>query len=264
MRLSATLLLAAGLALAAIGVLGAPAAGAADKAPRTAKFKAQIKGEQVITWSYNTDPQAPCYGGENAGGSARMLFESTKPTKVTAMEVKKGTPLWNATYQRVMFAPAIRTFATAQIEGNHTSGPVPNPDACDDHGGGVTPVPDQCGTATALIDVTLGYVNKNRLLVKGDATSWDPGAVEFRSLFDHCPWWQGGPYTRATAEGDLEPAAAKLKESKLFKKSAKKITLRGSLVDCWDQVSVAECGGESGPFRGKTTTTWTLKLKRMK
>jgi hypothetical protein len=266
MKLVTTLLLAA-VALLTVGVLGAPEAGAAPKPAKTAKFKAQIKGEQTITWSYNRAPEAPCYGGENAGGSARMFFESDKPAKLTAYEIRKDNPLWESTYQRVMFAAAapFQTFANATLEGTHASGPVPQPDMCEDNGGGVTPQPEDCATATALIDVSLAYVNKDRLLVRGDASSWDPGFAELRNLFSNCPWWQGGPYGHEQAEGDLTPVDVKLKERKLFDaKGPKKVVLNGSTTDCYEDEGLSVCGLEDGPFRGKIITSWKLILKRVR
>ena len=263
MKLLSTCLLAAGIAVAGLGVT-AGAEAATPKPPKQAKFKASLKGEQTITWSYNTQPEAPCYGGENAGGSVRMFYESTKPTKVTALQVTKDSPLWPTFHRRVIFNPTVQTFATATIEGTHAAGPVPQPDQCDDNGGGVVPKPPECGTGTALIDLTLGYVNKDRLLVQGDATSWDPGFSELRNLYGECPYWQGGPYGHEQAEGDLTPAAVKLKESKLFDaKGPKKIVLHGSQNDCYEQESLSVCGIESGPFRGRIITTWTLTLKRV-
>jgi hypothetical protein len=263
MKLLTTGLLTAGLLLGCLGVT-AGAHAATPKPPKTAKFKASIKGEQTITWSYNTQPQAPCYGGENAGGSARMFYKSTKPTKVTAMQITKDNPLWDALHRRVVFNPTVQTAADVTIEGTHTSGPVPQPDQCDDNGGGVVPKPPECGSGTALINVTLGYVNKNRLLVQGDATSWDPGFEELRNLYGGCPYWQGGPYGHEQAEGDLTPADVKLKESQVFAKNGpKKITLHGSQDDCYEGESLSVCGIESGPFRGRIITTWTLTLKRI-
>lgn len=266
MKLSASLLFGTVLAIAALGATANadPGAAAAKTSPKSAKFKVTVKGEQTFTWSYNRSPQAPCYGGENAGGSARMFFES-KPTKVTAYEIRKDNPLWETLYQRVLFDARPQAVATATLEGSHEAGQPPMPEQCEDNGGGVIPQPEDCGTATALINVELAYVNKNRLLVRGDATSWDPGFAELRNLFSNCPYWQGGPYTRATAEGDLEPADVKLKESKLFdKQGPKKIVLDGSQEDCWQGDGLAVCGAEEGPFHGKTLTTWKLTLKRVK
>src|SRR5829696_2368175 len=80
-----------------------PATAGAASAPKTAAFKASLKGEQTITWSYNTSPEPPCYGGENAAGSVRMFYETTKPQKVKAYEITKDNPIWDTTHQRVMF-----------------------------------------------------------------------------------------------------------------------------------------------------------------
>ena len=250
------------LCLAAVAL---PALASAAKTPKSATFKASLKGEQTITWSYNTQPQAPCYGGENAGGSVRMLYASTKPQKVTAYEITKDNPLWDVTHQRVMFAPGFQSFVSATMEGDHTAGQPPMPEQCDDNGGGVEEQPSDCGTATALLDISLGYVNKGRLLLRGNATSWDPGFTELRNLFGNCPYWQGGPYGRQQAEGDLTPADVTFKESKLFDaKGPSKIVLHGSQDDCYEEESLSVCGIEEGPFRGRIITAWTLTLKRVK
>ena len=242
-----------------------PAGASAAKAPKSASFKASLKGEQTITWSYNTQPQAPCYGGENAGGSVRMLYETTKPQKVTAYEIKKDNPIWDTTHQRVMVAPGFQSFVTGTMEGDHKAGSPPQPDQCDDTSGGVEEQPSGCGTGTALLDISLGYVNKGRLLVRGNASSWDPGFEELRNLFDNCPYWQGGPYGREQAEGDLTPADVKLPEAKLFDaKGPSKIVLHGSQDDCYEAESLSVCGLEEGPFRGRIITTWTLTLKRVR
>jgi hypothetical protein len=265
MKLVTSLLFAAGLALATLGAAHAPEADAAKQGPaKTAKFKASIKGEQVITWSYNKAPEGSCYGGENAGGSVRMFYEAPQPAKLTALEIRKDNPLWETTYQRVIFAPGIQATATATVEGSHDAGPPPIPENCEDNGGGVIPLPDECGTGTALINVSLAYINKDRLLVRGDASSWDPGFTELRGLFNNCPYWQGGPYTHPTAEGDLESADVKLKEKQLFDKGGKrKFVLHGSQSDCWDENGLAVCGDEVGPFKGTTLNTWTLTMKRV-
>jgi len=258
------MLLAAGIAIASLGVMSAPAAQAA-KAPKTAKFKASLKGEQTTTWSYDRSPQAPCYGGENAGGSVRTFYETTKPTTVTAYEIRKNSPVWDSLHQRVAFTPGFQAFASATMEGAHSSGPVPMPDQCEDNGGGVIPQPTDCSTATGLLNVSLAYVNKGRLLVKGDATSWDPGFEELRNMFSNCPYWQGGPYSHEQAEGDLTPVDARLKEAKLFDpKGPRKFVLNGSTTDCYEEESLSVCGMEEGPFRGKIVTAWKLTLKRVK
>jgi hypothetical protein len=252
------------LAACALAALVAGPAEAA-KAPKTAKFKATLKGEQTITWSYNRAPEAPCYGGENAGGSVRMFYNSDKAATVTAYEVKKGTPVWDSTHQRVFFTPGPQLFATATFEGSHTAGPPPMPDQCDDNGGGVVEQPNDCATATTLINPTFSYVNKDRLLVQGDAMSWDPGFQELRNIFMNCPSWQNVPYSHDTAEGDLDAADANFKESKLFDASGpKKIVLHGSQNDCYEEAGFTSCGLEEGPFRGHVINTWTLTLKRVK
>lgn len=264
MKLLTTLLLATGIAFTGAAVAANPA-DAAKKPPRTAKFKASLKGEQTITWSYNRSPEAPCYGGENAGGSVRMFYETTKPQTVTAYEITKDNPLWDTLHQRVMFTPGVRSFVSATMEGEHTAGSPPQPDQCDDNGGGVVEQPSDCGTGTALLDVSLGYVNKGRLLLRGNATSWDPGFEELRNLFGNCPYWQGGPYGRQQAEGDLTPADVQLPEAKLFDaKGPSKFVLHGSQDDCYEEESLSVCGIEEGPFRGQIQTAWTLTLKRVK
>ncbi len=253
------------IGLLCLGAAAIPGAAGAATAPKTAKFKASLKGEQNITWSYNRAPEGSCYGGENAGGSVRMFYETAKPTTVTAYEIRKDNPIWDSTHQRVMFSPGFQASATATMEGSHSAGPPPFPADCEENGGGVIPQPVDCATATALINVSLAYVNKDRLLLRGDATSWDPGFEELRNMFSNCPYWQGGPYTHSTAEGDLESADVKLKEKQLFDaKGRKKIVLHGSSSDCWQEDGLAICGDETGSFRGQTVTAWTLTLKRVK
>lgn len=264
MRTPMTLLLTVAIAIATLGVASAPEAGAASKAPKSAKFKASLKGEQTITWSYDRSPEAPCYGGEHAGGSVRMFYASQKPQKVTAYEIRKGTPLWESTYQRVIFTPGLQAPVTATVEGDHAAGQPPMPEQCEDNGGGVVPQPVDCATGDALLNVSLAYVNKDRLLVRGAASSWDPGFTELRNLFSNCPYWEGGPYGREQAEGDLTPTSARLKESKLFdRRGPGKFVLHGSSSDCYEQESLTVCGQEDGPFRGRVVTAWTLTLKRI-
>ena len=189
------------IGLLCLGAAAIPGAAGAATAPKTAKFKASLKGEQNITWSYNRAPEGSCYGGENAGGSVRMFYETAKPTTVTAYEIRKDNPIWDSTHQRVMFSPGFQASATATMEGSHSAGPPPFPADCEENGGGVIPQPVDCATATALINVSLAYVNKDRLLLRGDATSWDPGFEELRNMFSNCPYWQGGPYTHSTGRG---------------------------------------------------------------
>lgn len=248
--------------------LGTPASQAANpkQPPKTATFKASLKGEQTITWSYNRSPQAPCYGGENAGGSARMFYESVKPAKVTAYQITKDNPLWETLYRRVMFTPNFTIPTSVTMEGEHAAGPVPSPDECDDNGGGVEPQPTDCATGDALLDIELFSVAKNRLTLTGNASSWDPGFEELRNLFGNCPYWQGGPYTRQQAEGDLTPIAVPVKHKQLFdRKGPKKLVLNGGIEDCYDD-ELVPCGEdyEEGPFRGKIVTAWKLTLKRVK
>jgi hypothetical protein len=194
-----------------------------------------------------------------------MFYESTKPAKVSALEIPKSSPLWETLYQRVLFSPHFTVSASADFEGHHEAGPPPMPEQCEDNGGGVTPQPENCGHADAILDVSLGYVNKNKLLVRGDASTWDPGFSEFRNLFTNCPWWQGGPYGHEQAEGDLTPADVKLSERKLFdRKGPKKFVLHGDQHDCYEDDGLSVCGSEDGPFRGEIITAWKLTLKRVK
>jgi hypothetical protein len=249
--------------IALVALVAAPANAA--QAPKTAKFKASLKGEQTITWSYDRAPEAPCYGGENAGGSVRMFYKSDKTATVTAYQIKKNSPIWDSTHQRVFFTPGPQLSASATFEGTHSSGPPPNPDQCDPNGGGVEEQPNDCGTATTLINTDFSYVNKDRFLVKGDAMSWDPGFQELRNMWMNCPYWEAGPYSHDTAEGDLDSADANFKESKLFDANGpKKIVLHGSQNDCYEEAGFTSCGAEEGPFRGHVINAWTLTLKRVK
>jgi hypothetical protein len=119
------------------------------------------------------------------------------------------------------------------------------------------------------MDIDLSYVNRNRLLVRGDAHGWGFAAVahggkELRNVFSNCPYWDNGPSSRAAAEGDLEPVAVKLPERSLLRGKKKTFVLHGGQVDCYEAAGFSTCGLEEGNFRGKIITTWKLTLKRVK
>jgi hypothetical protein len=107
-------------------------------------------------------------------------------------------------------------------------------------------------------------VNRNKLLVKGDARGWaddstDGPGSELRGSFDNCPYWNGGPYRHSAAEGDIEPVDEPLKEAKLFDPKSKKIVVHGG--NCFDECGFTVCGEEAGPFKDKIVTAWRLTLK---
>jgi hypothetical protein len=263
-----TLIAFAALAVAALVPASAAAAGG-KKAPRQAAFKAQISGNQDITWSYSKTANGPCTADNWGNGEARIQFDNAEPAKVTAYEIKKGNPLYADTHGRPMIVPSILAIGTATMGGDLASGPVVQPELCEDNGGGVVPQPKDCGTVTSYLDVSLSYVNRNKLLVGGEARGWaddstDGPGTELRSVFDNCPYWNGGPYWHSAAEGDIEPVDEPLKEAKLFDPKDKKIVVRGGDVNCFDESGYTVCGQESGPFKGKIVTAWKLTLKRVK
>ncbi len=120
------------------------------------------------------------------------------------------------------------------------------------------------------MDVNLSYVNKDKLLVKGDAHGWNEAGdhsgsgSELRNAFQNCPYWNGGGYGHAPAEGDLETLDEPLKEKTLFDATKRKIVVDGSDTNCYDKSGWVPCGAEEGEFRGKIVTTWKLILKRVK
>jgi hypothetical protein len=68
----------AALAVAALVPASAAAAGG-KKAPRQATFKAQISGNQDITWSYSKTANGPCTADNYGNGEARIQFDNTQP-----------------------------------------------------------------------------------------------------------------------------------------------------------------------------------------
>jgi hypothetical protein len=263
-----TLIALATVAVAALVPASAMAAGG-QKAPRQASFKAKISGTQDITWSYSQTANGPCTADNWGNGEAQIQFGSTQAEKVTAYEIRKGNPLYADTHGRPMIAPSLLAVGTANVNGDVGAGPVISPEQCEDNGGGVVPQPKDCGQVTSYLDVSLSYVNRNKLLVRGNARGWADDATdgpgsELRGAFDNCPYWSGGPYWDSTAEGDIEPVDEPLKEAKLFDPKQKKITVHGGDVNCFDTTELAYCGQEEGPFRGKVVTAWKLTLTRVK
>jgi hypothetical protein len=255
------------LCLAALAV---PAVAAAAKAPKQASFDASIRGTQVTTWTYDHGAVGPCDGNNHGSGSVTMGFQSPDPGKVTAYEILKNNPLYETSHGRPMIVPTIDVAASATMDGEYTSSGPAMPEQCEDNGGGVVPQPQDCGTVASAMTVDLSYVNKNKLLLKGDAHGWTKAAdhsgngQELRNVFMNCPYWNGGGYGHPPAEGDLESIDEPLKEKTLFDSSKKKIVVDGSATNCYDQSGWTSCGYEEGEFRGKIVTTWKLILKRVK
>jgi hypothetical protein len=253
--------------LAAIAV---PAAASAAKAPKQATFKASIRGTQVTTWSYEHQATGPCNGNAYGSGTVTMGYQSPDPGKITAYEIRKSSPLFSQTHGRPMIVPNIDVAASATMEGEYAASGPPDPSQCEDNGGGVEPVPQDCGTVASGMDVNLSYVNKDKLLVKGDAHGWNKAAdasgsgTELRNVFSNCPFWIDGGYGHAPAEGDLESVDEPLTEKTLFDSSKRKLVVDGSDTNCYDQAGWTPCGSEEGEFRGKIVTTWKLTLKRVK
>jgi hypothetical protein len=124
---------------------------------------------------------------------------------------------------------------------------------------------------SSYLDIELTFVKRNKLLVGGTAHGWNlaarPGDYSGPALnfaFENCPFWTGGPGIARVTEGSLMKLDEPLRESALFDRKRKKIVVHGGDVNCFDQTLYSACGKESGPFRGKVVTAWTLTLRRIK
>jgi hypothetical protein len=245
---------------------------AADAAPgvKQAKFKASISGSQVTTWVYDKAAEGPCVGAIHDAGSVQMPYRSHEPTKLNAVQAPKGNPLYDISHGDPLISPTIRAFASADVEGTAWAQGPPDPSQCEDNGGGVEPQPQDCGQVVGFLDVKLGYILDDEILVSGDSQGWGQAVVsdgsgdELRNAFQNCPYWEYGPYDDAAAQGDLVFVQEKLTPKQLFDAKRKKIVLDGSERECYDDSGITACGRDaSDQFYGEILNTWKLTLKRV-
>jgi hypothetical protein len=264
-RLSRTL---AACALAAAAALAVVTPADAAKAPKTAKFKASLKGEQVLTWSYNRPQTGMCSGSESGGGSTRITY-SDSSAGMTAFQPPKSNPVYKLTKGRPFLANTLSPKATAVREGRHTVNPAPSP-PCPGVGDGTGkgPAPQRCGTRTATYRITFDYKKKNvPSLVATPMGGWQGGSDsgELSNTFgrDNCPHWVTGPYDPAERNGEVLRFPAPLKEKTLFDRRRKTIKVTASDAECFDRSGgSADCNAKTGLFRGKVVNVYTLTLKR--
>ncbi len=248
-------------------------AGAAEAKPavKTANFKASITGSQVTTWVHDTPADGPCIGATHSAGSVQMPYRSREAAKLNVIQVPKGNPAYSFTHGDPYFAPTIQVSASADMEGETWAQGPPDASQCDDNGGGVEPQPQDCGQVVGFMDVKLSYLLDDELWVTGDSQGWGQtvvsggGGEELRNAFQNCPFWNGGPYDEAAAEGDLIFAGDKLLEKDVFNKNKKKFVLNGAERECFDDSGITACGRDAtDQFYGEILNTWKLTLKRVK
>ena len=256
-------------ALACALTAAAPAEAAKKPAkPKVAKFKASLKGEQVLTWSYNRPQTGMCSGSETGGGSTRITYADSSAT-LTAFGVTKSSPVYKLTKGRPFVGNTLKPKATAVREGRHTVNPAPSP-PCPGVGDGTGegPAPQRCGTRTATYRITFDYKKKNvPSLVAQPVAGWQGGSEggELSNTFsrDNCPSWITGPYDPAERNGEVLRFPAPLKEKTLFDRSRKTINVTASDTECFDgRGGAADCDAKTGLFRGKVVNVYTLTLKR--
>lgn len=259
--------------LASVCLVPCLLAGAAEAKPavKTANFKASISGSQVTTWVHDTPAEPPCVGATHSAGSLQMPYRSREAAKLNVIQVPKGNPAYSFTHGDPYFTPTIQVSASADAEGEFTAQGPPDPTQCEDNGGGVEPQPIVCDQVVGFIDVKLSYLLDDELWVTGDAQGWGQqvvsggGGDELRNAFGNCPYWNGGPYDAASAEGDLIFAGEKLLEKDVFNKKKKKFVLNGGERECFDDSGITVCGRDAtDQFYGEILNTWKLTLKRVK
>ncbi|HEX5909315.1 MAG TPA: hypothetical protein VFY44_02405 [Thermoleophilaceae bacterium] len=261
-------LTACALACAAALTAVAPAHAAKKPAkPKVAKFAASLKGEQVLTWSYNRPQTGMCSGSESGGGSTRITYSDASAT-LTAFQPPKSSPLTRLTKGRPFMANTLKPKATAVREGRHAVVPAPSP-PCPAQGGGTGkgPAPQRCGTRTATYRITFDYKKKNTpSLIADPIGGWQGGAEsgELRNTFarDNCPSWITGPYEPAEANGAVLRFGVPLKERTLFDRRRRTIKVSASNIECVDaRGGFADCK-DPGQFKGRIVNLYTLTLKR--
>jgi hypothetical protein len=252
-------------------------------APRTATFKASISGTQVITWSYDKPAQAPCSGENHGAGSVQMRFQSRTPGRIGVVAMRTGRPYVGPLPETKNGKPVLDSkglpktqplmaSASAEVEGDWSFGGPPLPSQCEDNGGGVEPTPKDCGVRSSYIDISLAYVQRNKLLAGGTSHGWnfaarpdDYSGHDLPLAFENCPFWVGGPGVQRVIQGNLEKTPEPLSEKEMLRgKRRMTYILHGGAVNCFDDDGYARCGRESGLFRGRTVTAWKLTLKRVR
>jgi hypothetical protein len=276
---------AAVLALSALSVLAVPAlADAAPKPPKgkVARFDVAFTGSQAVTWDYHRPAGTgdSCLPHQTAGGTAtiRLATPAPKP-RLVAMEVRKGSPVYELTQGRPFLATTtgadIAPRPTLTMTGHDEIGEVDN--RCPEEGGGGTDQPIGCATTTGTpYGVRLAYARRNRLTVTGAAGEWaaprDTTSAFLSTAFDNCPYWVGGSNAGgvAVSEGALAPVTVRLPEEQLFAKAKRRLVVRGARTDCFDGLGAIACGTASRPdpsddqstFAASVKTAWTLTLTR--
>jgi hypothetical protein len=271
--------LVAGVVCAA---LAAPA-GAASAAPRTAQFKAHLRGTQVVIFSLRDERSAPrttrdgrvvdCRRFDYADGDQTLRFTSDQPTRLRVVEATSrrfngGRPLIVPN----TFTVAASLTRNAELsEGYRTPG-----DPCDEVL--TRPAPD-CGNrygrmVVSLVDTQGRGGGRDTIVVSAIATGWDPepsfgkgNGLPLSSSFRTCPFWYAGPAAQEVSQGYVDQVVERLPAKRLFDSRRKKVVVHGSATACWNAAGPIPCGSspdlDPRPFAGRAIVAFRLTLTRV-
>ena len=261
MRRPRSILAATGIAVALTG----PNALAAKKQP---VYELQLKGSQVVTWSYGHIGDGKCDLGANGEGSQQATYGTGKVRVVTVKPrggPKAGFPqlaLKSDRLAKYEYAPAIPAVVSVEREGT-----MDQRAACGGTGGGGQGPQRDCGTRHGRVQLEAGWDNlvgfrvggsyDNFSMPSGDEalnvpiaapTSGDP----LGHTFENCPILLA---TGSRAADELLSVTKQLSQRKLPRKGR---TLKISGGD------VEELKDPDGERSSRTVTAWNLKLKRIR
>jgi hypothetical protein len=271
---------------ASAAVVAMPAAADAKKpakpvAPKQAKFRATITGSQVTTWEYHRpdDKNNPCDASADGNGDQTIKFDAGGSFDLSFYQPTKKSPNVFGTHGRPAVIPGrIAVAGTAERNGDfavHLSDI--DQQKCDgQNGGGVDPgyvdPPKDCGKRSGIFRTDFFFntelgdlgdlipggsrLDRDHLKLSGNEFEWrglnGKRTANLNETYANCPFMLEDAHVEQT--GQIFSSASRIKESKLFDKKRRKITISGS--------TIARRGGPNST--GQTIIAWNLRLTRVK
>jgi hypothetical protein len=263
LRLRATL-----AAAACVLASSFPAAAAAEN-PRTATFQATIEGSQELSWNFESPRLDPCHPERLAAGDERLRFRTRRPVRVAAIEVGRRSPLFEITHGHPYLGSVrLKGPARGWVRGGELAGPV-DP-TCPDQPPATGPT--ACGTARTTMRFDLSFANRRRLVLRATAGDWrasSPRPGPLGAVLANCPFWtEFGPEypvgTTSIYDGDTLPAAIRMRQEALFRRTKPRMVLDFRARSCWGDAGLGTCGSATGEFRGVAQTVAKVILTRVR
>jgi hypothetical protein len=250
-------------------------------APKQAKFRATLTGSQVTTWEYHRpdDKNNPCDASADGNGDQTIKFDAGGSFDLSFYQPTKKSPNVFGTHGRPAVIPGrIAVAGTAERNGDfavHLSDI--DQQKCDgQNGGGVDPgyvdPPKDCGARKGIFRTDFFFntevgdlgqlipggsrLDRDRLKLSGNEFEWRGSngkrTGNLNETYANCPFMLEDAHVEES--GQIFSSPSRIKESKLFDKKRRKITISGS--------TIAKRGGPHST--GQTIIAWNLRLTRVK